>query len=262
MRAALPLLDRAVAEDPDSPLTYAALAEARQWKWFLSKDNAWLERAKESLLEAQRRNLDLAQVHRVAGLFSYREGLHELAAEECRRAIALDPSDGEAHRVLGQAHEAADRLNEALAQYRKEITRNPRDARTRSHLAFVCARLGDSARAESDIEQALNISPDDGRVRFMAVATFRRLWTVGKRPLHSLARFHIRGLRRCGPLAGYRGLITKSSLSTVISFTPDQIRRKRMLIEFKIQLDGSGAATVTQAQLLQIQACRSSTNCL
>lgn len=316
--AALPLLDRAVAEDPDSPLTYAALAEARQWKWFLSKDNAWLERAKESLLEAQRRNLDLAQVHRVAGLLSYREGLHELAAEECRRAIALDPSDGEAHRVLGQAHEAANRLNEALAQYRKavevdpkdfrnhqqlgafyyhranyaealphflkmvelgpdepaahralasgymglgrlqeaeyqlqlgirlggtpeefnnlgflliqerkypeaaasfsralslapkqslyemnlgtayrlmmnrkaeseeayrralelagqEMTRDPSDGRTRSHLAFLCARIGESKRAETDIVEALVQSPNDTQVRFMAVATLEAL---------------------------------------------------------------------------------------
>ena len=314
---ALPLLERAVAEDGDSPLTHSALAEARQLKYYVTKDRAWLERANESEREAQRRNPDLSQVHRVAGLLGVRQGLYELAAAECQRAIALNPNDGEAHRVLGQAYEGTNRLDEALSEYRKsvevdsadfrnyqqlgtyyynrakyteavphflrmvelapdeatahfalgtdyfslgslpeaehelrlaislgetpfelhtlgvvlmeegnypdavsnilralslgseqliwrmnlgtayrlmhrkaesedayrraleladkEITRNPRDARTRSHLAFVCARLGDSARAESDIEQALNISPDDGRVRFMAVATFEAL---------------------------------------------------------------------------------------
>jgi Flp pilus assembly protein TadD len=317
MDKALPLLERAVAEDGDSPLTYAALAEARQWKFFLTRDRAWLERAKESELEAQRRNPDLSQVHRAAGLLSYRQDFYALAAAECLRAVALDPSDGEAHRVLGQAYEAGNRLDEALAQYRKaveadspdyrnhqqlgtfyynradyaealphflkavelapaepaahhalgldyfssgrlpeaeyeyrlairlgetpdelhnlglvlieegkysdaiasflralslapkqhlyqmnlgtayrlmnrkaeseeafrnalelagqELGRNPRDGRTRSHLAFVCARLGDSKRAETEIAQAPVQSPDDAQVRFMAVATFEAM---------------------------------------------------------------------------------------
>jgi serine/threonine-protein kinase len=314
---ALPLLERAVAEDPDSALAFAALAEGQQWKWFPTKDRPWLERAKESERQAQQRNPDLPQVHRVAGLLSLREGLYELAASECLRAIALDPKDGEARRVLGQAYEATNRLEEALAAYRaavevapadyrnhqqlgtfyfrradytealprflkmvelapdeatphydlgsayaslgrfqdaerelrlairlretpdelhnlglvlmdegkypdaatnilralslapeqliwrmnlgtvyrlmnrkaeseqayrralelaeKEIARYPRDGGTRSHLAFVCARLGDLARAESEIAQAQVLSPEDASVRFMAVATFEAM---------------------------------------------------------------------------------------
>jgi serine/threonine-protein kinase len=315
--AALPLLEHAIAEDPDSPLTYAALAEARQWKWFVTRQSSWLERADEAERQAQRRNPDLPQVHRVACLLSYRQGLHELAESECRRANALDPNDPEAHRVLGQAYEATNRLDEALAEYRKaveldpadlrnrqqlanfyfersdysaalmhfqkeveldpneatahyalgtvyftsgrlaeaetqlrlaihlaetpdewhnlglvlmeerkyteaiasilratslapeqlifrmnlgtayqlmnrkfaaeeayrralklaeiEIARDPRDAKTRSHLAFICARLGEATRAVSEIAQAQLQSPSDGRVRFMAVATFEAL---------------------------------------------------------------------------------------
>jgi tetratricopeptide (TPR) repeat protein len=316
--AALPPLERAVAEDPDSPLTFAALAEAQQWKWFLgTKEEAWRKRAKEAEREAQRRNPDLAPVHRVAGILNYREGLHELAVTEFSRAIALDPKDAEAHRVLGQAYEATNRLDEALAAYRKAVEVDPgdfrnrqllanfyyqradysealhhlqkevdlepaeptahyalgtgyyslgrlpeaenelrlairlgetsqelhslgvvlieeqryqeaaacilralkvgpemalwrmnlgtayrlmnltaesekvyrqalelaetqiakdlRDSKTRSHLAFVCARLGNSTRAASEIEQALRTSPDDASVRFMAAATFEAL---------------------------------------------------------------------------------------
>jgi Flp pilus assembly protein TadD len=315
--AALPLFARAVAKDLDSPLAYAALAEAQQWKWFLTNETEWLDRAKESEREAQRRNPDLESVHRVAGLLSFRQGLHEDAISECLRAIALDPKDGEAHRVLGQAYEKTNRLDEAVAEYRKavevdsadyrnhqqlgtfyvgradyaealphflkmvdlapadptssfvlgtdylnmgrfpeaenqlrlairlgetptelhtlgvvlmdegkysdaaaailralslgpeqllwqmnlgtvyrllhqsapsehayrralelaekEIARHPEDGRTRSHLAFVCARLGYSTRAESEITQALMQAPKEGRVRFMAAATFEAL---------------------------------------------------------------------------------------
>jgi eukaryotic-like serine/threonine-protein kinase len=315
--AALPLLERAVAEDQESPLPYAALAEARQWKWYLTKDGAWLERADESERQAQRRNPDLVQVHRAAGLLSHREGRDEQAMSECLRAIALDPHDGEAHRVLGQAYEALNRLDEALSEYRravevdpgdyrnhqqlgtfyynrtnyaealthflkmgelapgeaashstlgagyfalgrlpeaerelrlaiglgetakdlhnlglvlmeeirypeaavcilralrlapeqliwlmnlgtayrlmnnwgesekayrraldlgdKEIARDPRNGITRSYLAFVCARLDDRKRAESEIAQALQMSPNDGKVRFMAAATLEAI---------------------------------------------------------------------------------------
>jgi tetratricopeptide (TPR) repeat protein len=314
---ALPLLERAVAADQESPLPYAALAEARQWKWYLTNDGAWLERADESERQAQRRNPDLVQVHRAAGLLSHREGRDEQAMSECLRAIALDPHDGEAHRVLGQAYEALNRLDEALAEYRravevdpgdyrnhqqlgtfyynrtnyaealphflkmvelapseatshyalgneyfnlgslpeaehelrlaidmgetpqelhtlgvvlleegrsreaaakilqalslaperliwlmnlgtayrqmndkvasenayqraldlgnKEVGEHPRNGVTRSYLAFVCARLGDRKRAESEITQALQMSPNDGNVRFMAAATFEAM---------------------------------------------------------------------------------------
>ena len=92
--SALPLLERAVTEDPASPLTYAALAEAQQWKWSLTEEGPWLERAKESERQAQQRNPDLAQVHRVAGILNLGESRYDLAAAECLRAIALDPKDG------------------------------------------------------------------------------------------------------------------------------------------------------------------------
>jgi Flp pilus assembly protein TadD len=314
---ALALLERATAEDPDSPLTFAALAEARQWKWFLTNDRSWLERAGESERQAQERNPDLAPVHRVAGLLALREGLYDAAESECLRAVVLDPNDGEAYRVLGQAYEAGNHSGEALVAYGKavevdpsdyrnqqqlgryhyrradyanalpyflkmvdlapdeavphytlgstyfslgrlseaeselrlairlgetadelhnlgivlieerkypeavasilralslapeqsiwrmnlgtayrlmnrkpeseqayrralelagqEMARDPRDGRTRSHLAFICARLGDASRAESEIRQAEVLAPDDAQVRFMAVATFEAL---------------------------------------------------------------------------------------
>src|SRR5580704_6443772 len=82
---------------------------------------------------------------------------------------------GTAYRLTNRKAEAKEAYGRALELAEKEITRDPRDGRTRSHLAFVCARLGDSKRAESDIVQALKQAPNDARVRFMAAATFEAL---------------------------------------------------------------------------------------
>jgi TolB-like protein len=49
---ALPKLESAVAADPDSPLTWAGLAEAQWFKYFMTSDPAWLDRTAESLRQA------------------------------------------------------------------------------------------------------------------------------------------------------------------------------------------------------------------
>src|SRR5205823_4456830 len=49
---ALAFLERSVAADPDSPLTHAALAEAQWFKYFLTKNSSWLDRATESVRRA------------------------------------------------------------------------------------------------------------------------------------------------------------------------------------------------------------------
>jgi tetratricopeptide (TPR) repeat protein len=159
--SALPLLERAAAEDPDSPLTFAALAEAQQWKWYLTKDAAWLERADESERQAQRRNPDLAQVHRVAGLLSYREGHPELAASECLRATVLDPHDGEAHRVLGQAYEKLNRLDEALGEYRRAVELDSGDYRNHQALGAFHYKRTDYAKALPYLSRMAELAPDD-----------------------------------------------------------------------------------------------------
>jgi len=164
--AALPLLERAAAEDDDSPLPYAALAEAWQWKWFLTKDDAWRERANESERQAQRRNPDLAQVHRAAALLSFREDFYELAASECLRAIALDPHDGEAHRVLGQAYEKLNRIDEALAEYRRAVELDPGDYRNRQALGAFHYRRADYAEALPHFLKTVELAPGDAAPHF------------------------------------------------------------------------------------------------
>src|SRR5439155_4077259 len=108
--AALPLLERAVAADPDSPLTHAALAEAQWLKAFLTRDPVWLTRAADSERQAEYRNPDLAPVHRIAGLLKANPGWYEQAAAEYRRAIELEPAISDAHRRPGRVYESHNQL--------------------------------------------------------------------------------------------------------------------------------------------------------
>jgi serine/threonine-protein kinase len=148
-------------------------------KWFVTKDDAWMERAKESDGEAQRRNPDLAQVHRVAGLLNYREGRHDLAESECLRAIALDPNDGEAHRVLGRAYDATNRLDEALAEYRIAVEVDPQDFRNHQQLGTFYYSLAHYMEALPHFLKMVEVAPDEPAAHYVLGSDYS---TVGRLP--------------------------------------------------------------------------------
>jgi eukaryotic-like serine/threonine-protein kinase len=123
--AALPLLERAVTADPDSPLTHAGLAEAQWFKYFLTKDQIWRDRAVESVRQAENRNPDLAAVHRIAGLLMANDGRYEQATEEYLRAIELDPKNSDAWRRLGKVYQTTNQAALTLAAFRKAVELAP-----------------------------------------------------------------------------------------------------------------------------------------
>lgn len=52
------------------------------------------------------------------------------------------------------------------------MRQNPADALARSFRAYLYARLGDREKAETDIEDALNMSRKSFNVRWMAIQTY------------------------------------------------------------------------------------------
>jgi Flp pilus assembly protein TadD len=98
------------------------------------------------------------------------------------RAVSQSPNESQWWMDLGIAYRRANlaaksegAFRQGLEQAEKAMARDPRDGVVRSRLAFLSARLGDRKRAESEIAQALQLSPESEVTRGAAVWTYEAL---------------------------------------------------------------------------------------
>jgi serine/threonine protein kinase/tetratricopeptide (TPR) repeat protein len=174
--AALAALERAVAADSDSPLTYAALAEAQRWKFITTDDRLWLDRAQQSEREAERRNADLTPVHLIAGLLLYDTGFYELAATEYRRSVELEPGNTDAYRRLGQVYERNNQLDEALAAYRKAVEIGPDYHRNYESLGSFYYKRANYSEAVKQFRKEVECVPNEPNAHFALGTAY---WDLG-----------------------------------------------------------------------------------
>ena len=163
---ALPPLERAVQADPDSPLTWGALAQAQWFKYFVTRDAAWLQRTSESLGRAQSRDPDVPLVHLVAGLLRENAGSYEQAEAEYLRAIEEDPNYSDAYRYLGQARYRSGRFDQALAPLQKARELAPDYFKVYQELGTFYRRTGDREKATRQLEKAVALAPDEAEMHF------------------------------------------------------------------------------------------------
>lgn len=170
--AALTSLERAVAADPDSPLTHAALAEAKWFKYYLSRDLRWLERASQSSREAERRNPDLAAVHRVAGLLLQNSGFYERAVAAFLRSLELEPRNGDAFRRLGRVYQINDRLDEAMAAYRRATELDPMHYRNHQALGNLYFERANYAEAIKHWKRTIELAPREPEAHIVLASAY------------------------------------------------------------------------------------------
>jgi Flp pilus assembly protein TadD len=98
------------------------------------------------------------------------------------RAIELRPQShlswislGMAHQRLGMRAKAEWANQRGLELAEKEMQKNARNGYVRSCLAYLCARLGNQTRADSEITQALQLAQKDSHVLWMAMLTYEAL---------------------------------------------------------------------------------------
>jgi eukaryotic-like serine/threonine-protein kinase len=164
--AAIASMTKAVAADPDSPLTYSGLAEAQWLKYHATKDRKFLSQAVESARRAEYRNPDLAEVHLISGQLKKEAGSYEAAMVEYRRAIELQPRNGEGYRRLGIVHRSNNQLDESLMDFRKAVEVAPQDFRIYLDLGALYFYRGEYGEAVKHFRKAIEIAPNEPKARF------------------------------------------------------------------------------------------------
>jgi eukaryotic-like serine/threonine-protein kinase len=99
--------------------------------------------------------------YRALGDIAFSDGNYKGSLDNYQRAAALDPKDhtiwrdiGDCYAMLGQTAQVRKNYAKAAQLLSDSLTANPRNGLDWATLAFYHAKIGDSARAQSDIENA------------------------------------------------------------------------------------------------------------
>lgn len=116
------------------------------------------------------------------GLSRMYQGMDGEAVPYFQKAIQIGPATSLFYINLGTVSRRANLQKEAQQAYRKgldlaegALAQNPKDGYEKSCLAYLCARLGDLRRAESEAAQALQLSGGTINVRWMVALTYEAL---------------------------------------------------------------------------------------
>jgi len=168
-------LERAVAADSDSALTHAALAEARWWKFFITGDRTWRDRAAASVAEAERRNPDLPAVHASAGLLLRAVGWREQALAEYLRALELEPRNGDVLRRVGMVYDDLKELDKALAALQRSVEVAPNNHRNHQALGTYWRNRDHFRQAAKHFQRTVELAPGESSGRFALGAAYGEL---------------------------------------------------------------------------------------
>src|SRR5262249_30426028 len=118
---ALRLLEALVIEKPGSALVQAALGRADLYKYNLTREKIWAEKADVAVARARQLAQELPEVASTSGELLVRTGKPEEAVVAFRRALALQPNNYDALLGLARAEDASGRAAEAEGAYRRAI---------------------------------------------------------------------------------------------------------------------------------------------
>jgi Tfp pilus assembly protein PilF len=141
---------QAIEKDPTYALAYAGLADCYSFEatyGFVPPKEAY-PKAKEAALRALEIDDQLANVHTSLAWINTEYDWDRSGAErEFRRAIELNPTDADAHRLYGEALRSLGRFDEAVAEFKRAVALDPTSLLNNRSLgaAYHSARRYDEA---------------------------------------------------------------------------------------------------------------------
>jgi serine/threonine-protein kinase len=160
---AIAAFERALAIDSTFVLAHAGAAQAFWRRYEVAKDAESIETALRYASQALALNGQIASVHVTMGMIRNGKGQHELAEQEMRTALQLDPLNADAHRELATAYEAMGRAADAEATYRKAIELRKEDWWSVKDLGVFHFKRGRYAEAEREFLEVVRLTPDSAK---------------------------------------------------------------------------------------------------
>jgi TolB-like protein len=152
--AAITLFEKAVALDPQFALAHAALGNGYAQRFFYDDpDPRWREKAYAEIGKALAIDPDLAEAYLARGNLNWtwpNRFPHERVARDYQRALALNPSLGDARVALARLYQHVGLLDEALVQLKEALRVEPdlQEATMRIAVTHVWQHKAEQALAE------------------------------------------------------------------------------------------------------------------
>jgi serine/threonine protein kinase/Tfp pilus assembly protein PilF len=180
---ALQMFENAVALDPSFALAYAACANAcAMYYSFFSRDQVWVERAREASGRAVALRWDLPETHVSQAWVLYAAGLYDEAVRMVKKAIERKRDCDGAYYLLCRALFAADRNQEVADVAEAAIEVSGEDYNVYVPIVNALGTLGRleskhsmTRRRTSALENHLKQVPEDARARILLGADYATL---------------------------------------------------------------------------------------
>jgi serine/threonine protein kinase/Tfp pilus assembly protein PilF len=180
---ALQMFENAVTLDPSFALAYAACANAcAMYYSFFSRDEVWVQRARDASGKAVALRWDLPETHVSQAWVLYAAGLYDEAVRMVKKAIERKRDCDGAHYLLCRALFAADRNQEVVDVAETAIEASGEDYNVYVPIINTLGAMGRGAvrrnmtlRMIAALENHLKQVPEDARARVLLGAYYAEL---------------------------------------------------------------------------------------
>jgi len=164
---AIPLFQKAIAEDPKYAPAWVGLGKAYWRKYLDTRDDKYVPLAKETCDKAIELGEQLSPAHVTLGMIYTDAGRYDLATQELEQARRLDDTNAEAYGALYDLYRGEKRAKDADAALQKAIDLEPNNWRWVNLLAIYYRSYSDPVRlsdAVAQFQKAIALSRDNPRI--------------------------------------------------------------------------------------------------
>jgi tetratricopeptide (TPR) repeat protein len=161
LQLAVDAFRRAVARDPKFSAAHAALGEACWLLYFQTKQQQWVDKSREAILEALRLDPEQSEVRLSLAQLLRGTGRADEALAELRKVTAAQPDNDDAHRLIGQILSDRAQFNAALTEFNEAIRLRPGFWTNHMSLAAAYLKAGRLAEAARSYLRVTELQPDN-----------------------------------------------------------------------------------------------------